>query len=98
MKIRNGFVSNSSTSSFFLVVLEELHQKVIKEFTQDEQNFLNGLMSKSTFNGKGIRGFSYITDMGGESHPSIDDGDAFDKYYEAVKKDKENVIVYSIDC
>jgi len=35
MKIRNGFVSNSSSSSFVLVVPKELHEKVLSEINDE---------------------------------------------------------------
>lgn len=57
MKIRNGFISNSSSSSFCLIVKEEDHQNIIKDFHPFDQAFLNALMEKETFDENDIRTF-----------------------------------------
>lgn len=46
MKIRNGFVSNSSSSSFILIVKEEDHLKALDNLDSEfEKKFLNNVMS-----------------------------------------------------
>lgn len=43
MKIRNGFVSNSSSSSFVLAVKLEEHEKLIKNLSDFDKAVLKGL-------------------------------------------------------
>ena len=37
MKIRNGFVSNSSSSSFIIAIAEVVNEEALKEFLKNEQ-------------------------------------------------------------
>jgi len=108
MKTRNSLVSNSSTSSFVLIVTESLHQRIVSTFKESEKKFLDEAMSKSVFNGTDIRIHSSITDMGGERHPDLNDfvkGDddidtygVFDLYRSAVEKNKNECISEGADC
>ena len=73
MKTRNGLVSNSSTSSFILVVTEKAHLEALSKFNDTEKKVLNKIMEIGVFAGIPIRSFGEITDMGGESYPDIYD-------------------------
>lgn len=37
MKIRNGFVSNSSTNSFVMLVRKDVHDEIVAGMSKDEQ-------------------------------------------------------------
>jgi len=44
MKIRNGFVSNSSSSSFFIVSPKEAHDKALKKLHPYYQKWINDIV------------------------------------------------------
>ena len=46
MKVRNGFVSNSSSSSFILVTSKENHETALGGLAPDEQTFIKAIKSK----------------------------------------------------
>ena len=47
MKVRNGFVSNSSSSSFVFIVDAEAHEKALSQI-EDVDNILNCIFANST--------------------------------------------------
>ena len=54
MKLRIGFVSNSSTSSFFLIVTAEAHKNAMKQLEKWERDVVNCVMEKDTFAGQEV--------------------------------------------
>ena len=48
MKMRHGFVSNSSSSSFTLITTEEEHQKIVDAMTEEHQKFVPHLVGYAT--------------------------------------------------
>ena len=46
MKIRSGFVSNSSSSSFVIVVLKEAHENALKQMTPYQSDVIGQLIYK----------------------------------------------------
>lgn len=46
MKIRNGFVSNSSSSSFILITTEDTLHKVLSRFNEQEKGFICSVLPK----------------------------------------------------
>ena len=55
MKIRNGFVSNSSSTAFCILVPEQIHQELIKDLHMYHQAFLNAAMNKVEIAGQQFR-------------------------------------------
>lgn len=49
MKTRQGFVSNSSTSSFILVTTKKAHDKAIKELSPEAAEFIKQSVAFKTF-------------------------------------------------
>ena len=54
MKFRNGFVSNSSTSSYILMVSKVLHEKVLDSSHPYVRAVVEAIMDERTFMGKAI--------------------------------------------
>ena len=66
MKVRNGFVSNSSSSSFILIVKEEDYQKALESFPVSG-HLVDQLFEQDKALGLNVRIFSNWFDMGGNS-------------------------------
>jgi hypothetical protein len=79
MKTRNGFVSNSSTSSFVVVIKKEHHDKVMQEIHPYIKACIDALgCSVKKFNGDEVVSFGTLTTQGGSQWEYIDvefDGD-----------------------
>jgi hypothetical protein len=68
MKFRNGFVSNSSTSSFIIVTTVENHEKTMQSLHPYTQAVVKHALSESgEFFGKKLVGYSSMRPMDGES-------------------------------
>lgn len=62
MKIRKGFVSNSSSSSFIIITTEENFNNLIKNYDEDEKLFIeNELIDKDEFLGVPIVSLGYLS-------------------------------------
>jgi len=70
MKIRNGFVSNSSSSSFVLLTTEENHQKVLETYIGEDKEIIE-LITKNLFKKKKIFGKDMLQ---GEGYMSDGEG------------------------
>jgi len=55
MKTRNSFVSNSSSSSFVLVVPEDVHNDIMSDMDKNERNILNNVLTNSEFFGHKVK-------------------------------------------
>jgi len=65
MKIRNGFVSNSSSSSFILLVTKELHEKLKEELDPFVIAVVEAMGEETKFFGKEGIVIPYSSDAGG---------------------------------
>jgi hypothetical protein len=66
MKTRNGFVSNSSTSSFIIVTTKEAHEKAISQLVPWELKVVEEMMSEGKLGNQEVYyGYNY-SGMGGE--------------------------------
>ena len=80
MKTRTGFVSNSSSSSFVLIIATALYHEVCEEldFNKYQQSYLDSLCKENVFNGVSVNTFHHIGDSGGvdnwhTDNPNFDD-------------------------
>lgn len=68
MKVRTGFVSNSSSSSFVVVTTKENHEKALAECHPYVQAVVKKVASHGEFLGRNIVHFGDLQLMGGESY------------------------------
>lgn len=113
MKIRNGFVSNSSSSSFIVIASLSNHKRVLEKLDEYEQRVVNAIMEKRSkkFLGREIiigeesnsDGWYTIGDISIE--PKFKDGaneedyrsEAWTKYVELLREKSGEVFTFSID-
>lgn len=98
MKVRQGFVSNSSSSSFVIASPVNIWDKVYNQLTPFEKAVADALVSKERGFGQDIMVISEFSDNGGGGtledlevdYDTTDDGDDDDDYndnvYEAYSK------------
>ncbi len=68
MKIRTGFVSNSSTSSFVVITTKENHERVLKDMHPFHQEIIKTLTKEINFLEKDMLYSMELSDAGGYSH------------------------------
>ena len=95
MKIRNGFVSNSSTSSFMLVTSEKSHIIAWSQLSEGEQKVVGQIMYPKTFCGKPVWSGATYSGMSGEGTwewiapvEGIDSYDTWSKYKQLLISDE----------
>jgi len=94
MKIRNGFVSNSSSSSFIVLAKEELtKEKLLELFKVPEDSPIISIVediAKTMMSGiKEVSPEEFINDYG------LEDGEDYEPYSSLLKKAKEkNMKIY----
>lgn len=66
MKTRSGFVSNSSSSSFFIMAKEEDVNKALEQCHDYVKAVVEAIGKHKEFDGKKVVVFSGMTTMGGE--------------------------------
>lgn len=109
MKIRNGFVSNSSSSSFVIAVKKEVHEEVLKQLTGYEKAIINDISQQDTIFGVevfiigdlDVHGCSYIfEDLSDYEEAGEDEAnnpwDALDRYENLVKQNENAWWYWSI--
>lgn len=113
MKTRLGFVSNSSSSSFFLVLKEEDYNKTYEKLTNLEREILNYLSPEKTKrfgenlitiagmsgNYDSFEDFSPDSELTDEERETYEDNGASCTYDEIEKKLRKHPHIYhSVDC
>lgn len=87
MKIRNGFVSNSSSSSFIMITKKEHFEAVLEELDKIQVDFLRSIVLSNNFNGMDLVSFYTIMSDGysttDEFMDTIDEED-LEKYEEIL--------------
>jgi hypothetical protein len=90
-KIRLGFVSNSSSSSFVIVASENNHKNVLKEFSEYERAVIEANISKGFFMLKPIVSCGYMSVMDSghdweEPETEAEQPDNYDGHYETMER------------
>jgi len=68
MKLRMGFVSNSSSSCFITVVVKELNDEVMKKLPQYAQDCMKELLSETVLLGRQVVYMGDMDTQGGDSY------------------------------
>jgi len=90
MKTRNGFVSNSSSSSFLIVIKEEAFQLALQSKADWERDFLEQILKPNICFGIQCRVGNEFNDGSGSSWDELSD-DFEDKYREANNFENDDV-------
>jgi hypothetical protein len=110
MKIRDGFVSNSSSSSFVLVVPKVYHDEAVATLTPEQQKQMKKVKPKRGYVGDVevvmIEGYScedvsQIGDLSLEWDENIDGGfdeGFFEAYAKVLEKKYKKKYIYQSDC
>lgn len=109
MKVRMGFVSNSSSSSFVIVTSVENHERVIKQLNDLEKAVVNAMMYKrsGTFFGREImvgeevssENWYTLSELDIEVEVDCEDEiyDAWAKYRKLVIENKDEVFTCQVN-
>lgn len=65
MKCRNGFVSNSSSSSFVIITTAEAHKKALKKIGKEQADLIKGLFYTKKLWGQEFVARGEMSDSGG---------------------------------
>jgi len=103
MKVRIGFVSNSSSSSFLLLTTKENYQRAISESSEFDAEVAQTMVKEVTFLGRTMVYFELWHNQGGSWSEYIDvDGEgsvyeAWEAFERKLKKSPSEVFVSRIE-
>jgi hypothetical protein len=92
MKTRNGFVSNSSSSSFVIIVPKKVADKVVNQYTPYEKEYINFVRKNKKFMGKDVSIFAGST--GSQNSWDCDSDSDFDFTKEIIPHPKIDETYY----
>jgi hypothetical protein len=91
MKIRMGFVSNSSSSSFIIATTKENHETALSQMTEREQEIINELTGEEKFLGKILKYYGEVIGRDEDYEYDNKKEEALDKWKELIKKNEDAV-------
>jgi hypothetical protein len=113
MKTRNGFVSNSSSSSFFCVVPKTIHDKVMDKLSKKQKSIMEKYLDHGKVGDIDVVGYGHahdrgegssysgsicFSDYGEKNEIEYDDfDDATSAYEKALKEHKSQTFNMSFD-
>jgi len=103
VKLRSGFVSNSSSSSFFVLATEDAHNRAMAELSVDEQKCIRAVLEQTKAFGQNMVFVSELSvhDSSTFDYVSVDSdcavSDAVDAWQKLVTKDSKNGISIGVD-
>jgi len=89
MKMRDGFVSNSSSSSFVLIMTDDLFEEKIAGLSDDRKTIIKKLFNDNTFVGQPVKIYSEL---------DIHDYSSNEYIFEELHSTFENEDVYDVFC
>lgn len=97
MKFRNGFVSNSSSSSFVLLTTKKAHEQILAQLSEEERASLADMFNESQCLGQTVFETSSWNGQDYSCWEDMKDGvyDAWNKYCDIANKlDKTEVYTF----
>ncbi len=101
MKTRNGFVSNSSSSSFVCVLTKDDHNKILSKLSAEHQALMEKTCEDGAIGPLAVVGFGNMSDRGGETSYSgglctYDSEVKWDELYDAESAYKKQIAALGI--
>ena len=95
MKIRNGFVSNSSSSSYVLIIKKSEYDKAKKDIRKEVIDYFEKFIEKQIFLGEELVILQNYSDMSGGTREYDETGPEF---IDQEQKEFEDYDNWNLDC